>query len=85
MPPSMQHKPGPGHDEWQERKDRMKQAKKKTGSSGGLSVNATNNNRGNKRLDLNQKVRKAKQAIVTDHGFTELQADLYFDEHFQGK
>lgn len=78
----MQHKPGRGHDEWQESKDCMKQGKKNIGSSGGLSVNVTNNDSGNKRLVLNQKMRKAKQALVTDHGFTELQADLYFDEHF---
>ena len=80
----MQHKPGRGHEEWQERKDRMKQAKKRTGTSGGANVNVTNNDSGDKRLVLDDKMVKAKQALVTDHGFSELQADLYFQEHLSG-
>lgn len=80
----MQHKPGRGHDEWQERKDRMKQAKKKPGNAGGISVNVSNNDSGDRRLVLDDKMIKVKQALLTDHVFSELQADLYFEEHLSG-
>ena len=74
------HQPGQGHQDWLERKRRNKR-NREASRNGGATQNSNNNSDSALSLVLNDKMR---QALLTHHGFDEIQMQAIEDAARQG-
>lgn len=76
----MTHKPGKGHDEWEERKQQFRESQKSKSQS---SAHVTDDTKSDEkpRLALTDKIKSLKTALMTDFGLSDLQAEVFAKEH----